>query len=74
MDDALSQIRKLLADRHALYIKKRERYDALADDTCTEYEKVTHTIEAFEWLGAEVDRAIADSGSDVVALLNRGEG
>ena len=54
--------REAVAARKALYIAKRERHDPLADDTLTEYDKVTHTIEAFEWLEAEM--AILTSGGE----------
>jgi len=49
----------LIAARKALYEKKRERHDILADDTLTEYERVTSCIEAMEWLESEIRAAFA---------------
>lgn len=50
----LTKIKQAIHDRRAIYEAKRDAADPLADDDSNRYERMQHTVEAFDHLLAEI--------------------
>ena len=58
--ETIARVRAAIAVRKARYEVKRDEADILDADTLTRHEMLTHTVEAMEWLDAEVANMLAE--------------
>lgn len=52
--DEIERIHGLVAARKAIYQTKKEAADPFTDDDSNRYDRMSHTVEAFEHLEAEI--------------------
>ncbi len=60
----IARLRDAIVKRYEVYQHNAKRHDPLAEDTCTRWDCVQHTLEALEILGIEAGVALPNVATD----------